>query len=158
MQKDKEPRDLNLHYIYVGGIVINEKNEFLLVREIESSEVTTGKYTFPRAMLKDLNYDGTVWELLSKSVARTVYEETGIEIADGPIPFTDEALVGKDSYDQLIQIFICKYKYGKAVIKHPNRQSEIVWKGFSDFNPDEFSVLDYRVFDKANNFINALSI
>lgn len=158
MQAQDKEKDLNLHYIYVGGLVINDQNEFLLVREIDTTTAEPGKFSFPKGMVKDMNYDGTVWELLAKSVARTVFEETGIEIADGPIPFTDEALIGKDSYDQLVQIFICKYKYGKAIVKHPNRQSELVWKKFEDFNPDEFAVLDYRVFDKANNFIKSLSI
>lgn len=140
-----------LHHVSVAGIILNEDKEYMLVRTAENPE----QFTFPQGAVKSM--PGTTWEMLEKNLSLYVYENTGIELADGLIPFTDEAFVGYDGFDSIIQFFIGKRKFGKEQIKSPEEILEVKWVEFKDFNQDDFDPLVYRVFDKANNFIAKLS-
>jgi 8-oxo-dGTP diphosphatase len=145
----------NLLHLSVAGLVINENNEFLLIRGIDKANMNPGKFIFPMGTIH--NEAGNTWELLEKNLMNIIYSQTGIEITDGAIPFTDQTFVGKGSFDSVIQFFICKYKYGVAYISNPNEISEVIWKKLEDFDRNDFAPQVYQVFEKANNFIKSLT-
>ncbi len=109
---------------------------------------------FPKGAGEQL--PGSTWEILEKTLARSIFEQTGVEIADGPIPFTDQTFVGKDGFDTIVQFFICKHKYGVAQIQDPNKVAEIAWQAFAEFDAAEFEPLVYTVFEKATQFMEKL--
>lgn len=150
----KLEHERSLHHIYLGGLVINDNHEFLLVQKIDNKQ-QPGKLTFPGGPL-GISLEPT-WEAMEASLAKAIFSQTGIEIADGPIPFTDQAFVSKDNYDRLIQFFICRYRFGKPIVQNPNLISRVLWKKFADFDKQEFSTTDYLVFEKANKFISRLA-
>jgi ADP-ribose pyrophosphatase YjhB (NUDIX family) len=141
------------YQIVLGGLVINDKHQFLLVRSIDGDK--QGMFTYPKTELS-LAADSS-WEAMEQCLAKGIYAETEIEIDDGSIPFTDQAFVNKDNFETLIQFFICKYKFGKPVIAEPSKVSDISWLKFADFDRSLFGENDYLVFAKAAQFITNLS-
>ena len=133
-----------LYHVMLGGLVINENREFLLIRGIENSKL--GKFTYPQVPL--LFSGNANWEAMEDSLAKGIFTQTGIEIADGCIPFTDQAFVAPDQFDGIVQFFICKYKFEKAQITNPGKVSEISWQKFADFDKQAFLPADYLVFEK----------
>lgn len=139
----------NLFAVTLGGLVINDSGEFLLIHKAD-----TGKYTFPSAELTHV--DGQMWEVMEDQVAKLVFAQTGVEIADGPIPFTDQAFIGKGGFESLMQFFIGRYRFGKIKIGDPAQISEIVWKKLADFDTDTFLPVEMLVFEKADKFLKSL--
>ncbi len=139
--------------IMLGGLVINEKQEFLLIRNVDGG--MQGMFTYPRAELSLAAESG--WEAMEQCLAKGIYAETEIEIDDGAIPFTDQAFLNKENFETLVQFFICKYKFGQPVIAEPGKVSDISWLEFAAFDRSLFSENDYLVFEKAAQFIANLS-
>jgi len=137
-------------YIEVGGIVLNDKQEFLMLREAES-----GKYTFPHGPVENL--PGRTWEVLEKNLIRNIYIQTAVEVNDGLIPFTDTEFLGHDGFEKIIQFFICKYSRGTAMATDQFVYSEALWKDISTLKEKEFKPLVYLVFKKALEFINKIN-
>ena len=142
-----------LHHISVAGLVLDEQGRFLLIKNIPVNE-QPAKWSFPKGAVEQM--PGSTWEILEKTLARSIFEQTGVEIADGPIPFTDQTFVGKDGFDTIVQFFICKHKYGVAQIQDPNKVAEIAWQAFAEFDAAEFEPLVYTVFEKATQFMEKL--
>lgn len=137
-------------YIEVAGLVINDKGEFLLLKE-----KATGKYIFPHGPVENL--PGRTWEILEKNLTRNVFTQTAIEVADGLIPFSDKEFVGKDGFEKIIQFFICKYNRGEAIATDPDQYSEVVWKDINSLDEKDFRPLVYTVYKKAFEFINKIN-
>ncbi|MEI7579589.1 MAG: NUDIX hydrolase [bacterium] len=129
--------------LHVAGLVINSKNEFLLIKN-------GSEFTFPQTVVTLINDD--LWEALEKNLRLKILSETQIEIADGMIPFTDEAFIGKNGFQNIIQFYICK-----VATEQENQESEnFIWKDFADFPKEQMKELDYQVFMKARKFIEEL--
>lgn len=140
-----------LHHISVAGLVVDEQGRFLLVK-LSGSNGSAAKWSFPVGAVEQM--PGNTWELLEKNLARIVHEQAGVELADGPIPFTDQAFVGKDGFDTIVQFFICKPKSGEN--QDSDDAGKTTWKAFADFDSSEFEPLVYTVFEKATQFVNNL--
>src|SRR3972149_2286697 len=91
-----------LEDILVAGLVINNNQEFLVVQEKD------GKYTFPCYPV--VKMPGKTWEVLEKILTENLAKTTGITIQDGLIPFTDQAFIGKEGFEQIIMFYVCKYQ------------------------------------------------
>jgi ADP-ribose pyrophosphatase YjhB (NUDIX family) len=137
-------------HIEVAGIVVNDKNEFLVLKEVAS-----GKYVFPYGAVENL--PGRIWEILEKNLMRNIFAESGVEIAEGMIPFTDREFLGKNGFEKILQFFICKYSRGEAMITDPFKFSEVKWIKLEDMNEKDFKPLVYAVYQKAAEFIDKLN-
>ena len=137
-------------HIEVAGLVLNDKDEFLMLKE-----KATGKYIFPHGRVENL--PGRTWEVLEKNLIRNIFTQTAIEVAEGIIPFTDKEFIGKDGFEKIIQFFICKYQRGEAVVTDPDQYSEVTWKDINLLKEDDFKPLVYTVYKKAFEFINKIN-
>jgi len=138
-----------LHHLTVAGIVLNDKNEFLLLKYKNND-----KFGLPKGDVYSSN--GNVWEVLEQNLISEIFVQTGLKIADGPIPFTDEVFVGGDHFDNIMQFFICKLESGELV-KNTTLITDARWIKFEDFDTNEIKKLEYLVYQKANNFLKKIT-
>ncbi|KXK27460.1 MAG: NADH pyrophosphatase [candidate division WS6 bacterium OLB20] len=139
-----------LYHVQLGAMVINEQEEFLLVRYAERPD----HLEVPKGALHR-SIKGS-WEAMEQETARTVFQQTGVEVADGQIPFTDQILMDKERFDTVMQYFICRYQYGTAMIKSPETVTEVVWVHINDIDRSEVNEKDYLMLYKAHDFLSAL--
>jgi ADP-ribose pyrophosphatase YjhB (NUDIX family) len=137
-------------HMEVAGIVINDKNEFLVLKEANS-----GHYVFPHGNVENL--PGRTWEILEKNLMRNIFSLTGVEVSDGMIPFTDREFMGKDGFEKIIQFFICKYSGGTPITADPFVYTEAKWMTIEQMQEKDFKPLVYSVFKKAFEFINRIN-
>jgi len=137
-------------HIEVAGIVINNKNEFLVLKE-----KSTDKYIFPHGKVENL--PGRTWEVLEKNLIRNIFSQTAVEVEEGIIPFTDKEFVGKDGFEKIIQFFICKYSRGDAMTTNLFKYTDVCWRKIDQLKENDFRPLVYTVYKKAYEFINKLN-
>jgi len=134
-----------LYHLSVVGIVLNDKNEFLLLKYRDND-----RFGLPKGDV--YGTAGNAWEILETNLINEIFVQTGLKIADGPIPFTDEAFIEDGSFDNIMQFFICKVEGGK-LIKNTKLVEDVKWVKFEDFNEDEISKMEFLVYQKANIFL-----
>jgi len=134
-----------LHHLTVAGIVLNDKNEFLLLKYKNND-----KFGLPKGNVYGVA--GNAWEILEINLINEILVQTGLKIADGPIPFTDEAFIGEDIFDNIMQFFICKLESGE-LIKNNALVEDAKWVRFEQFNKNEISKMEFLVYQKANIFL-----
>jgi len=144
----------SLHHVSVAGLIINEADEFLLVKYTDEDDVSSSKLTFPFSNVK--KYSGTTWEIFERSLTQSVLSQTGYSLADGPIPFTDEGFLGPDGFETMVQFYICRLDDPEPKKNVTAEKIEVMWKRFDEFNFEDFEPLVYEVFEKAFLFINKL--
>jgi len=140
---------IKLHYLSVGGLVINEKGEFMLVPD-KTSGPDQNYLTFPIGDV--VNLAGSTWEMLATNLANNLKVSWGVEIKDGAIPFTDQSFHASDDYAGIVEFFIARCDRAKE-----QSNSEVVWKKFNEIEQDKMRASVYKIFDKAAFFINELS-
>lgn len=139
-----------LHFISVAGIVLNEKNEFMLVKDTTSIK-DGGLWTLPIGDV--VNLPGSTWEMLSANLAQNLKNDYEIEIEDGAIPFTDQSFHGRDDFAGLVEFFIARVNTEKSKMTNP----DVTWKQFQDIKQDEVLPSIYKIFEKSAFFIRELT-
>ncbi|MBW7953713.1 NUDIX hydrolase [Candidatus Dojkabacteria bacterium] len=147
---DKIEQNRQRFTIELAGIVLNDNEEFLLVKKNNSAE----KFSLPSGAFSSKAVGS--WEVMESSLAKIIFQQTGIEIADGPIPFTDQLLMDKTE-EKLLQLFICRYKYGNIQIKSPEEIAEVKWIHINDIERKDLNERDYLILYKASDFISKLN-
>lgn len=139
-----------LHFISVAGIVLNDKNEYMLVKD-DTSSTDKGLWTLPIGDV--VNLPGNTWEMLSANLAQNLKRDYGVEIEDGAIPFTDQSFHGRDDFAGLVEFFIARVNTEKSEMNNV----DVTWKGFQDIKKDEVLPSIYKIFEKSAFFIRELT-
>lgn len=131
--------DITSAMVAVYAILLNENNEFLLVKEGTEKDFG-GRYHFPGGRLgKDENdIDG---------LKREVKEELGVDITDIEIKFSryvTKALNRKLSQPRIALFFLAKIKKGQEINIDKTEVSQFNWFKKSDLNKIEFWLPWYR--------------
>lgn len=139
-----------LHFLSVAGIVLNEKNEFMLVKDTTTSQ-NKELWTFPIGDVVKL--PGSTWEMLSENLSQNLERDYGIQIEDGAIPFTDQSFHGRDDFAGLVEFFIARINTQRSKMDNPN----VTWKHFEDLKQDEVLPSIYKIYEKSAFFIRELT-
>ncbi|HCB35793.1 MAG: hypothetical protein A2W52_01510 [Candidatus Taylorbacteria bacterium RIFCSPHIGHO2_02_49_25] len=99
-----------LHSIIVNGVIF--KGDKVLVSQRSTSEShEPGKWTIPGGKVD--RTDGDVFNIIEKTLAREIREETGVEIKDEIQLVTNNTFIRTDGQHVIALIFKCLYKSGK---------------------------------------------
>lgn len=139
-----------LHFISVAGIVLNDKNEFMLVKDMTSTK-DNNLWTIPIGDV--VNIPGNTWEMLSENLSQNLKRDYDIEILDGAIPFTDQSFHGRDDFAGLVEFFIARVDSEKSNMANP----DVVWKSFQEIKQEEVLPSIYKIFEKSAFFIRELT-
>jgi len=139
-----------LHFISVAGIVLNDKNEFMLVKDMTSTK-DNNLWTIPIGDV--VNIPGNTWEMLSENLSQNLKRDYDIEILDGAIPFTDQSFHGRDDFAGLVEFFIARVDSEKSNMENP----DVVWKNFQEIKQEEVLPSIYKIFEKSAFFIRELT-
>lgn len=139
-----------LHFISVAGIVLNDKNEFMLVKD-ETSTKDNNLWSIPIGDV--VNIPGNTWEMLSENLSQNLKRDYDIEILDGAIPFTDQSFHGRDDFAGLVEFFIARVDSEKSNMTNP----DVVWKSFQEIKQEEVLPSIYKIFEKSAFFIRELT-
>lgn len=137
-----ENKNIILEDIVVAGLVLNEKKEFLVLKEND------GLFTFPSVGVKAM--PGNVWEILERNLAEYLQTKLGLDLEPGMIPFTDQEFIGREGFEQIIMFYVCRTKDTSSELQN------ISWQKFSQMDAKKFKPLIYQVYQKAQNFIDNL--
>jgi ADP-ribose pyrophosphatase YjhB (NUDIX family) len=139
-----------LHFISVAGIVINDNNEFMLVKDTTSTK-DGNLLSIPIGEV--VNLPGNTWEMLSENLSQNLKRDFDIVIEDGAIPFTDQSFHGRDDFAGLVEFFIARVDTKNSKFNNPN----VVWKNFQDIKQEEVLPSIYKIFEKSAFFIRELT-
>jgi ADP-ribose pyrophosphatase YjhB (NUDIX family) len=139
-----------LHFISVAGIVLNDKNEFMLVKDMTSTK-DNNLWSIPIGDV--VNIPGNTWEMLSENLSQNLKRDYDIEILDGAIPFTDQSFHGRDDFAGLVEFFIARVDSEKSNMANP----DVVWKSFQEIKQEEVLPSIYKIFEKSAFFIRELT-
>jgi ADP-ribose pyrophosphatase YjhB (NUDIX family) len=139
-----------LHFISVAGIVLNDKNEFMLVKDMTSTK-DNNLWSIPIGDVAKI--PGNTWEMLSENLSQNLKRDYDIEILDGAIPFTDQSFHGRDDFAGLVEFFIARVDSEKSNMANP----DVVWKNFQEIKQEEVLPSIYKIFEKSAFFIRELT-
>ena len=134
---------------------MNAESEYLLIQNEEKDKSNVGLYSFPIGEVR--NIQGPSWEILAKHLTEAIKIQTGIQVADGMIPFADEAFLGTDGFDRVMHFFICKQAINEDTHLVSDKPVKKVWKKFEDFEKNDFNKSVYLAYAKADQFIKQFS-
>lgn len=135
-----------LHHLSVAGIILNQNDEYLLVKDKNSDEEL---FTFP---IFDVEKDeNTSWETVAKSLASQMKSEFDLELMDGAIPFTDQSFNSVDDLGGVVEFYIGKVNQNEA-------KDGIVWKNFSELDQVKMLPSIYNIYSLASKFISDLAV
>lgn len=139
-----------LHYVSVAGIVLNDKNEFLLVKD-KTTSLDKELWTLPIGEV--VKKPGNKWEMLSENLSLNLKRDFGIIIKDGAIPFTDQSFHGKDDFAGIVEFFIARLDQQDST----KTENELTWKSYEDIKTEEMLPSIYKIFEKTAFFIRELT-
>ena len=100
-----------LHSVLINAIV--EKSGKILISQRSQEEVhAPGKWTIPGGKI-DLT-DGNVWNIVEKTCAREVEEETGVKIQPQVQLLTNNTFIRSTGQHVVVLILLCHWQSGKA--------------------------------------------
>ncbi len=140
--------DAKLHIVYSGGVVYNDKGEFLVIKRSPQEIHAAGQIAYPGGKV-DHN-DGTVNDILEKNCREEIREETGVEIEDRMQYINSHSFVREDGIYVVGALFLCKYKSGDPR-PEPGESDEVFWMKFEDMKKDKMIPMVYKVFELAYN-------
>lgn len=99
------------HLVLVNAVV--EKNGKILVSQRSLEEThDPGKWTIPGGKVE--RTEGNVWNIIEKTLAGEVREETGVEIEDHAILLANNTFIRSTGQHVVALIFLCHWKSGEA--------------------------------------------
>lgn len=136
-----------LHRLSVAGLILNNKNEFMLVPDASAKE---GEELFTFPVFEVTKHEASTWEVVAKSLAQNLKQTYNIVLEDGAIPFTDQSFDSTNDFDGVVEFYIAKAKEIGDV-------ENISWKNFSDFDSTKMRPSIYNIFALASKFMSELA-
>ncbi|OGL52758.1 hypothetical protein A3K55_01360 [Candidatus Shapirobacteria bacterium RBG_13_44_7] len=122
-----------LHSVIVNAVV--EKNEKILTSQRSFEEAhEPGKWTIPGGKIEKT--EGNVFNIVEKTCAREVEEETGVKIKEDVHLITDNTFIRSNGQHVIALVCLCHWKSGKA----QPLEDTIKTKWISE---DEIELLDF---------------
>jgi len=129
------------HTLGVGAVVINNKNEILLIKERLRNEY----YKLPGGHIDDK-------EMLSQSLSREVFEETGVIVEFVKIVSLGHFYPHQFHKSNLYILCLAKPKSSKIGIKDKDEISEAIWLKLDDmFTKDDIHIYTKTIVKSALN-------
>ena len=100
-----------LHSVIVNAVVEKEGKILISQRSLEEAH-EPGKWTVPGGKI-DLT-KGNIWNIVEKTCAREVEEETGIDIKDKVQLITNNTFIRSTGQHVIALIFLCHWQSGEA--------------------------------------------
>jgi len=143
--------DAKLHIVYSGGVVYNDKGEFLVIRRSPKEIHAAGQIAYPGGKV-DHN-EGTVNDILEKNCREEIREETGAEVEDKMEYLNSHCFIRNDGVYVVGTLFLCKYKSGE-LRPEPGESDEVFWMKFTDMDKDKMIPQVHKVFALAHKKLN----
>jgi mutator protein MutT len=132
----------NLRHVGMNTVVLNDKNQILLVRRAAWMKVGAGLLVVPGGYL-DMN------ETVEQGARREVLEETGFEVGDMTIFLIDSSTNVPGDMDRQNVSFNFFAKVGRKVGEHDKEVSEIIWSSVDNLpKKNEFAFAHYEIIEK----------
>ena len=108
----REPGQLPA-YFYIVNVeaAVVKGNQYLMILRSEDETHAPGTLTFPGGKVEDVRRQDDV---LEKTLAREVMEETGVTIAQEFLYVESHAFVADDNDPVVDMVFLCRYRGGSA--------------------------------------------
>lgn len=107
MKKNKK----TLHSVIVNGVIF-KGNKVLISQRSTGERHAPGKWTIPGGKIDRTG--GDVFNIIERTLAREIREETGIEIEGEILPVTNNTFIRPNGQHVIALIYKCRYKSGKA--------------------------------------------
>jgi 8-oxo-dGTP diphosphatase len=98
-----------VHSVIVNGVIFNGDKVLVSQRSMEE-EHELGKWTIPGGKIE--RTEGDVFNIIEKTLAREIMEETGVEIENEVKLVTNNTFIRSDGQHVIAMVFKCKYKSG----------------------------------------------
>lgn len=98
-----------VHSVIVNGVIFNGDKVLVSQRSMEEAH-EPGKWTIPGGKID--RTEGDVFNIIEKTLAREIMEETGVEIKDEVELVTNNTFIRSDGQHVIAMVFKCKYKSG----------------------------------------------
>lgn len=100
-----------MHLVLVNAVV--EKNGKILICQRSPDEIhEPGKWTIPGGKVEKT--PGDIWNMVEKTLAREVLEETDVKIQNKVHLITNNTFIRSTGQHVIALVFLCRYKAGKA--------------------------------------------
>ncbi|MDE2144953.1 MAG: NUDIX domain-containing protein [Patescibacteria group bacterium] len=100
-----------LYSIIVNGVVFKGDKVLVSQRSWEE-EHEPGKWTIPGGKID--RTEGDVFNIIEKTLAREIMEETGVETERDVKLITNNTFIRSDGQHVIALVFKCEYKFGEA--------------------------------------------
>ncbi len=126
--------DSTLHSVLVNGVVFRGDRVLVSQRSMEEKHMP-GRWTVPGGKIE--RTDGDVFNIVEKTLAREILEETGVEIEERVQLVTNNTFI-RESNDQhvIVLVFKCEYKSGEAQALEDTIDCK--WVGIEEVKQMEF--------------------
>jgi 8-oxo-dGTP diphosphatase len=122
------------HLVLVNAVV--EKDGKILVSQRSQEEThDPGKWTIPGGKVE--RTEGNVWNIIEKTLADEVREETGLEIADKVDLIANNTFIRSTGQHTVALIFLCHWKAGEA--QALEETSDVKWISRNEIGNFDFS-------------------
>jgi len=121
------------HHVVVNAVVEKDGKVLVSQRSFEEAH-EPGKWTIPGGKVDKT--DGNVWNILEKTCAREVMEETGVEIQDNAELLINNTFVHSSGKHAIALIFLCHWKAGE-----PQALEDTI--GIKWISPEELDDLEF---------------
>ncbi len=123
-----------LHSILVNGVVFKD-NKVLISRRSFEEKHMPGWWTIPGGKVEQGSED--MFQLLEKSLAREILEETGVKVEEDMQMITNNSYIRPHDNQHVVAIvFKCKYKSGEA--KPLDDTIDCKWASIEEIKDMEF--------------------
>lgn len=99
------------HLVLVNAVVEQEGKILVSQRSMEETH-EPGKWTIPGGKVERTK--GNVWNIIEKTLAAEVVEETGVKITDKAELLTNNTFIRSTGQHVVALIFLCHWKSGQA--------------------------------------------
>lgn len=122
------------HLVLVNAVVEKDGKILVSQRSLEETH-EPGKWTIPGGKVE--RTEGNVWNIIEKTLADEVREETGIEINDDVELIANNTFIRSTGQHVVALMFLCHWKSGEAQALEDT--SEVKWISRSEIGDFDFS-------------------
>lgn len=103
--------DPKLNSVIVNGVVLSGDKVLVSQRSWEEAH-EPGKWTIPGGKVE--RTEGDVFDIIEKTLAREILEETGVEIKNNVSMITNNTFIRSNGQHVIALVFKCEYQSGEA--------------------------------------------
>lgn len=132
--------DNQLHIVLVNAVVLKEGKVLISQRSFEETHMP-GKWTIPGGKVDQT--EGVVWNMIEKTLAQEVEEETDVKIKERVTLVTNNTFIRSTGHHVIALVFRCEWQSGEA--KPLEDTIAVRWVSREEFDQFDFApgVKDY---------------